>query len=347
MPGSPRSRAIEPSARPALHFDDIVFSLQPHGGITTYWRELTQRIAAMGRFDILRTRAGRWQRLSRVSTSARVFHSSYFRIPRADGVKSVVTVHDLGFESGLIRGALNPLSLFIRRRAIERASAIVCVSENTKRELLQRYPALAGHPFVRVIHHGCGSSAMTGDRQPPATVPIDGAFGLFVGTRVAYKNFAAALHGFARARAREMKLACVGPPFTRAEKEMIARLGLRERVLHVQNVDDALLGALYRSAAYLAYPSSSEGFGFPIVEAMAAGCPVIALAASAVPEIAGGAAELLRDVEPDSVAAAMDRVLEPSVRASLARRGESNAARFSWDASAQAHAELYRQLAGS
>jgi mannosyltransferase len=320
--------------------------LQPQGGITTYWRELTDRICAMGGFEILRTRARPWQRLSRVATSARVFHSSYFRIPCAEGVKSVVTVHDLGFESGLVRGRFHALSLFTRRRAIERASAIVCVSENTKRELLLRYPALATHPLVRVIHHGCGSSATTGSHEPHS-VPVDGPFGLFVGSRAGYKNFAAALHGFSRARAPEIKLACVGPPFTRRDQEMIGQLGLRERVLHLPNIDDATLGALYRRAAYLVYPSSSEGFGFPIVEAMAAGCPVIALAASAVPEIAGGAGELLQDVEPDSVAAAMDRVLEPAIRASLTERGKANAARFSWDASARAHADLYQQLAGA
>ncbi|MDP9200822.1 MAG: glycosyltransferase [Gemmatimonadota bacterium] len=170
-------------------------------------------------------------------------------------------------------------------------------------------------------------------------------FALFVGGRGGYKNCFLALEAFALSKfGREATLVCSGTPLTELEMKYIRRLKLEHRVQVQPRVSTAKLVDLYRHAEVLLYPSGYEGFGFPIVEAMSQGCPVIASNRSAIPETAGHAGVLLSDLDPQSMADAIDRVVEPANRRQLSRLAVQNAARFTWAASAEAHEGLYREL---
>jgi glycosyltransferase involved in cell wall biosynthesis len=120
---------------------------------------------------------------------------------------------------------------------------------------------------------------------------------------------------------------------------------IRSRVVLAGAVDDATKAWLLRRASVLAYPSLDEGFGFPILEAQAAGLPVVATRAGAIPEVAGCGAELVPLGDGDALAGAIARVLtDAAVRQRLTEAGERNLARFSWSATAEGFVELYRRL---
>jgi mannosyltransferase len=331
--------------RSTVHFDDIIFSLQKFGGISTYWRQLERALKRHTPIDVLRSGGSRLTRLLPVRSRATVFHSSYFRVPLSRRTRYVVTVHDLAFELGVVRKPSSDLSRFVRGRAISRADAIVCVSESTKGELLSSYPSVRDHPRILVIHHGCGCIPDESIGQGYSSTTNPEPFVLFVGSRDGYKNFHLALEGFAMSRfGKEALLVCSGAPFTSAETAYIRRLNLEGRVINKSPASPATLIDLYRNANALLYPSSYEGFGFPLVEAMAAGCPVIAANRSVIPEIAGDAAMLIQNLEVETIADAIDRVVEPREGARLARLGVENASRFTWARSAESHARLYAEL---
>jgi mannosyltransferase len=335
-----------------LHLDDIIFALQPFGGISTYWRQLSSELESHPGLEVTHTAGTAMSRLFSVRCQSPVFHSSYFRIPSSSGTRCVVTVHDLAFEKGIVRSPTRCISLYQRAKAIKRADAIVCVSESTKHDLMEAYPHTRRHSLVRVIHHGCGSvsdrSLSSREDKGGSTIGLDVPFALFVGSRRGYKNFFETLAGFARSELKSCgKLVCIGEPLSSAETQWIRRLNLQHRVVVIADATSDQIHDYYRRAIVFLYPSAYEGFGLPIVEAMAFGCPVIASSASAVSEIAGDAALLLETVNAETIAAAINQALQPSVRSVLSRLGQENVTRFSWAASASAHADLYSLLAGS
>jgi alpha-1,3-rhamnosyl/mannosyltransferase len=113
-------------------------------------------------------------------------------------------------------------------------------------------------------------------------------------------------------------------------------------------VDDAALAALYRRAAVLAYPSLYEGFGFPPLQAMRAGVPVVATRAGSLPEVLGDGALLVDPGDRDGLAAALDRCLaDDAVRAGLVASGSRWVARFSWESCGAGLEQLYRDAAGA
>ncbi len=117
----------------------------------------------------------------------------------------------------------------------------------------------------------------------------------------------------------------------------------RRRIVRTGWVDDATLGGLLAGAAVLAYPSVYEGFGFPPLQAMAAGVPVVATDAGAVPEVVGDAALVVPVGEPEALAEAVGRVLDdPTLAASLVTRGRARSARYTWDRCADGLTTLYR-----
>lgn len=336
--------------RPALpdvvvQFDDIIFALQEFGGISTYWRQLGATLQTRGNIVLVRNKGRRSTRLLPVRSGAPVFHSSYFRTPLSARTRCVVTVHDLAFERGIVRSPTRAVSRRVRARAIHRADAIVCVSDSTKRELLQYYPNVETHASVRVIHHGCGWITDQARGALRTKKGQESPYALFVGGRRGYKNFGLALEAFALSSfGREASLVCSGEPWSEGERQRIRELGLATRVVIESGVSPAGLADLYRGATVLLYPSGYEGFGLPILEAMSQGCPVIALEQSVIPEIAGEAGVLLADDDPQAMADAIDMTTTSENRQRLVDLSLKNARRFSWSASAAAHEQLYREL---
>ena len=174
-----------------------------------------------------------------------------------------------------------------KRKLLARADAIICVSESSESDLLHFYDVV--EMKTHVVHHGF---------SPLQNLPDDAhgmrkkPYLLYVGSRAAYKNFGLLLEAFSRSGlAADYRLLAVGGgSFTSAEQERIASLKLGGWVNVLPKADDGTLARAYREAALFIYPSLYEGFGFPPLEAMSMGCPVLVNRTSSLPEICGDAA---------------------------------------------------------
>ena len=136
-----------------LGLDDIIFRIQKFGGASTYWTELTKRLMNIMPGEVVRISSSSILRLYSPSLNVKVFHSSHFRVSRFHGVKNVVTIHDLIYENGLAGGRGRIVNLYERKKAVDRADAIICISESTKKDLLSYYRSALSKP-IHVIHHG-------------------------------------------------------------------------------------------------------------------------------------------------------------------------------------------------
>ncbi len=278
--------------------------------------------------------------LRKVAHDYRVVHRSYHPVihllPRATAV--VETLHDLSdFAEGYAAGVRGAIRRRLKWAALQRADRIVCVSHYTRNQLEALRPDLAARAIV--IHHGASLLS-----TQPVPLAHDRPTFLFVGRRDLYKNFAILLEAMAR-----MRLTCHldcfgGGPFTAEETKRITTLGLAGRIRHVTGNDDRLAGHYVASVALL-YPSLYEGFGLPLLEAMTLGCPVVAAPRTSLPEVGGDAALYADPLDADAWATVMDRLIEDDgLRAAHSGAGRQQAATFSWERSARAHADLYRDM---
>ena len=347
--------------------DCIVFDLQQGGGISRFWANLIAGLAGLPagpRLHLLINAAARTDSALEVLRLARshprirlypysarplervrrpaipvgvppraVFHSSYYR--SAHRLPNVLTIHDFTYEYAA-GGWRAHAQHWQKSRSASQSAAVVCVSESTRQDFNRRFPSY-DRAHVEVIHHGVEPHFTPRDGLAPA----EADYVLFVGRRDSYKNFW--LVAEAVARLPPLQLVVVGPPFGAAETARL-EAALPGRCRRLPQVDDAALADLYRGASALAYPSRYEGFGLPVLEAMACGCPVIAMRASSIPEVAGNAAILLDEATPGSVAAALQALRDPIARAQMVSRGLSQARRFSWPDAAARYAATYAAL---
>ncbi|MFM0204984.1 glycosyltransferase family 1 protein [Paraburkholderia fungorum] len=337
--------------RELIDFDNIIFNIQRFGGASTYWRELTTRVSGSLPGQVSFSTGSVRSRLLRPKSSARVFHSSHFRITRSKQTKNVVTIHDLIYEKRLTGGIGAAVNLFERHRAVANADAIICISESTKRDLLEHYGRHATGKPIFVIHHGCDNFSREGAADALGQRSVGrserSAYFIYVGGRTGYKNFDVALGAFASGgfSADGIELICTGSPFSAPELAKIQGLGIEKSVKAIGTVAPVELGRLYCGALALLYPSSYEGFGLPPLEAMASGCPVICSASSSLPEVVGDAGLLAEAGSVDSFEDAMKRFTDSSVRANYIERGYARAAMFTWDVSANKHMYVYNTFA--
>jgi len=276
-----------------------------------------------------------------------VIHETHYalqgtQLPR--GVPVMATCHDMIVERHDDGSEQSARVIRLKRQALERADGIICISESTRADLLDLYPALESR--VSVVHHGV--EAVQALDNPPMALPE--SFLLYVGVRTGYKNFANLVRalGALGSRHADVHLVCFGGGALRsAELQLIADAGLPAHRVHQLGGDDSLLASLYRRAVALVYPSLQEGFGMPLTEAMAQGCPVLCGSVSCCPEICAEAAEYFDPLNIESMRAAIDRLLQDeSRRATLRQLGFARAAQFSWQHCAQRTAAAYRRIVG-
>jgi mannosyltransferase len=325
----------------SVELDDLIFALQRSGGASVYWQEVTSRISVDPRFRVSRVAPARRKRGVPALSRAEVFHSSHFRFSIAGGARNVSTVHDLNYELGFVTGGLGTrVNLLERRLSYFTADALICISENTRKDLLDVYPRLQGRCPIYVIHHGV---SIPGPEGGGAEAGCDSPFVLYVGGRKAYKSFGTALQGFMASGVWRdgVKLLCTGAPFDDGERGQIASMGLEGSVSVVEHCTKARMFALYRAAHCLVYTSKYEGFGLPPLEAMTCRCPVVATRASSIPEVTGGAAILVSPGASDEVANAIVSLQDETLRADLVEKGTARAQLFSWDESVRKHADVY------
>jgi glycosyltransferase involved in cell wall biosynthesis len=232
--------------------------------------------------------------------------------------------------------------------AIARADRIIAVSNATRQDLLRH--TKASDQRIRVVHHGVDSISPPSDeerqafRQDVLRLDADEKFFLNVGVIQTRKNIANIV--LATARLRDARLVLAGGDGFGAEAthQLIERNGLGSRVIRLGHASAATLRMLYSTAAALVFPSLEEGFGMPVLEAMACGLPVITSDCSAMPEVAGEAAILVNPRDVLEISEAMRRVAEDqTLAADLRRRGRERAAQFSWKRCAQETWKVYQE----
>lgn len=265
-----------------------------------------------------------------------MFHGNYF-LPRGWRGRAVVTVHDISFARS--REFMPPHDLAAFRtlvpRAMRRADRVLTVTEWARADILDRYGL---DPETVVVT----PNGIDDDLSPDGPVPERRPYLLLVGGLQRRKDPVTAVR--ALVGVDDLDLVIVGRD--RGEGPAVAavveELGLRPRVDVLDHVDRAQLLALYRGAAALVFPSRYEGFGLPVLEAMACGTPVVAAAATAVPEVAGDAAVLVQPGDPEALADGIRRALADAD--SLVAAGLRRAAAFTWSDTAERTAAVYREV---
>lgn len=337
-----------------LELDDIIYNIQRFGGATTYWNEMTSRLSEFVPGSIVHSTGGKFSRLYSPRSSAKVFHSSHFRVTTSRHVKNVTTIYDLIYEKGLGGGRGKIVNLYERRKSVINSDAIICISESTRCDLNECYGHLIGSKPVHVIHLGCTKLPvrLQGDNSSLIRAKYSslgltsGQFYLFVGGRTGYKNFELLLNAFVAGNfaLRGFRIICTGAGFNDSERTIIDNLKLTDSVFSIGYVDAITLGELYGVARALVYPSAYEGFGLPALEAMAAGCPVICANTSSLPEVVGKSGIMINPNSIEQLADAMNSVLSEETREHYSQAGLARSALFDWRKSALAHSKVYESL---
>jgi glycosyltransferase involved in cell wall biosynthesis len=280
---------------------------------------------------------------------ADVVHGTNFVVPPTRGAARVVTVHDLTtVRFPEMCDAATLVFPAMVRRAVAGGAWVHTPSQAVADEVVAELGVDPGR--VRAVHHGLPPAAT------PAPGPLDAVltlpegtrrYVLSVGTVEPRKDLPGLVAAFDRLAADHPDVALVvaGPDGWGADAFHRALAAARHasRVVRTGYLSDRELARVLGAAAVLAYPSRYEGFGFPPLEAMAAGVPVVATTAGALPEVVGDGAVLVPVGDRDALAGALDAVLRGDGVEELVARGRRRAASYSWEACAQGLVDLYRQ----
>ena len=271
----------------------------------------------------------------------------------------IVTCHDLDAFAALLPGprSRGPLQTSIARRllaGLQSAAWITCATNATRALLLEHQ--LAAPERTSVVHNGV-HPAFTTQANLLADQAIQNLLGagespevLHVGSTIARKRIQDVLGVFAKVRARipKLRLLRVGGVFTSEQQQLVRKLGLADSIDVLPHLDGATLAALYRRARVVIQPSEAEGFGLPVIEAMACGTPVIASDIPALREVGGEAAEYCPVGDVESWSSRLFTLLSEqrdSAAHTLRRRaGLQQASRFSWSEYATQMTQLYREV---
>lgn len=343
-------------------FDEQVFLRQRRGGVSRMFTELMAELSARPDTDValpfrfvanehllegtpearrlavpLRLAAPVGRRLSRRMRGRTVIdvlhHTFYDRTYLRDfpGVPRVVTVVDMIPE---LEGTGKAAGEHLAKRAfVESCDAVICISEATKEAMLEVYGSVPCP--VSVVPLGVAAAFFT-NAEPR------GDHLLFVGERAGYKDFAVLLKALALLSPdlRGLPLLAVGGgPLSRSEEVMIRRLGLTVRQVALSDAE--LVGAYARSAAFVA-PARAEGFGLPVLEAMAAGCPVLLADTQVFREVGGPAAAFFQTGEADSLATELEELLRRGDEGRQSRVQRATA--FTWSRAAERTRDVYASL---
>jgi len=267
-----------------------------------------------------------------------LYHATHYVLPVATPSRVVVTIHDiihLLYPQFLPNRLAFIYAQRMMRRSLARADRVIAVSENTKSDLMEYFEVDGS--TIEVIHNGVDETfrhrlSETDLERWLRQLGIRRPYLLFVGNPKPHKNLDRVIQAYARA----VELAGFDAPLVCVGDRTAAQFKLRQRA-------EQALPALYQGAALFLYPTLYEGFGLPVVEAMASGTPVLTSNTSALKEVAGGHAHLVDPLDGERMAKAIARLMtDDDYRATLAEKGTARAADFRWDLCARQTLEVYR-----
>jgi glycosyltransferase involved in cell wall biosynthesis len=282
-----------------------------------------------------------------------VFHSTYFTsLPVS--VPHVAMAHDMNHEL-FPEAYTDPFGIWLRRRYpgyLGTATRVIAVSETTKQHVVHHYrldPRL-----IDVIHHAVDPATFYVDRQDHHLQMLTGTLGirlpyiLYVGGRWTYKNFRTLLAAMAQSYRRTgLTLVVAGAPWSRRESAELPGHPAASVIRLVPHPDDHLLRVLYNFATAFVFPSLNEGFGLPLLEAMACGTPVVASETPIFREVAGDAALYFDPHSSQHLTCALEQCLDERIWREYRERGLRHLARYSWDTTAaQTRATYDKALLG-
>jgi len=276
-----------------------------------------------------------------------VYHPTYYDVnikkPYPEN-RIIITVYDMILEKFPQYFPYCDKELAKKQRTIKIADDIICISNNTKKDLLQYYDLDEGK--IHVVYIGSNLEIKQVTENEYSRYKNKKPFILFVGKRGNYKNFTVLLDSYYYGKFyRDFDLICFGGDnFNEDELQCITNYNL-EKNIHLLTGGDEMLIILYKNASCLVYPSRYEGFGIPVLEAMKLRCPVIASNSSSIPEIAGNAALLFNSENRDELINKLNELLgNHRKRKSLIRAGLKQSKKFSWAKTAEQTIDIYRNL---
>lgn len=354
--------------------DNIIFWLQKSGGGSVYWTELIKRFNEQKDLQVtfydekekcnnffrnnitlknvlienfLNLKVRRYLNFTKPIQEKSIFHSSYFRISKSKNAINVTTIHDLTAEK-FDKGLSRLINYYQKKHAINKSDGIICISHNTKKDLLSIFPE-AKRKKIRVIYNGISNDFFK-INEDYSINKIDDRFSalenekylLFVGRRNSYKNFHLVVKA-ARIVSHKYKLVIAGEAFNQSEESLVKEY-LGNNFLLFSGLDNDKLNYLYNKAFVLLYPSLYEGFGIPIAEAMKTHCPVIAANNSSIPEVAGDAAILYDNITENLIVEGINKLENEVYRNDLIKKGVKQFSNFNWDKTYLEYLEFYKEL---
>jgi glycosyltransferase involved in cell wall biosynthesis len=278
--------------------------------------------------------------------AGKIWHSTYYTVPERWKGKQIVTVADSIYErfAELFDSPGDELVRKQKRRSIMKADAVICISESTRADVQRFYGISPDKTYVIPLAHGemFTSCAEVDHRNRLDSRP----FLLYVGSRIHYKNFDCLLDAYSRWPAsKEVDLIVVGDSdWSSEEEQRLIALNLKKRVHLLRHIDDQELRRLYNEAVAFVYPSLYEGFGIPLLEAMACGCPVVASRIPSTVEVAGDCPLYFDARSSDDLIGSLDAVLAEGREGQRQAMGLERARKYSWEETARRTLEVYRGL---
>ena len=281
-----------------------------------------------------------------------IFHTTYFIRPPQIRTPFVVSVYDMIDEiyAPIQQNSRRWRFVEQKRQCIQAADLVLTNSQFTTDDLL-RYSTADEKKIVTIplgVNSQCFYPQDENRKQSFLTSHgLTRPFFLYVGARRYNKNFMGLLRAYARLpSAKDIDLVAVGEddPFSTEEQAFINSLNLKGTLRHLEIVNEDELALAYNNAVALIFPSFYEGFGLPLVEAMACGTPVLTSNSSSLPEVAGEAALYFNPYDPDEIRFAMESILNSDTATALKKKGLERATLFNWEDTAEKTLEAYRQL---
>ena len=279
-----------------------------------------------------------------INTRPDLLHKTYYRKNKfeVDNLPVVITVYDMTHELFKENFPVNDFTSKYKYDAVKRADHIICISENTKKDLMELYHVSSKK--ISVVYLASDLKRLDSFDNNDKFIP----FILYVGQRHGYKNFDKFITSVSLSKKliKNFQIICFGGGnFTKDELNKINSLGFYDGQVKQIFGDDSLLVSLYLSATTLVYPSLYEGFGLPLLEAMSNGCPVLCSNTSSLPEVAGNAAIYFNPNNVEEMSSVIETlVFSNSQISKMKKLGLERCGKFSWSLCAQKTLEVYNEV---